>query len=182
VLIGTWGPRTARLAGRVADEVKVGGSANPDMVPVMRTWLSEGAERNGGKPDASRVVMGAVTVVDRDGEAARERARTEVAKYVAVVAELDPTIDLPLELIAGLRALLDAGNHVGAGRLIPDGVLDAFAISGTPAQVARHAALLIDAGASRVEFGTPHGLTWQRGLELLGTEVLPELRRLERIP
>jgi 5,10-methylenetetrahydromethanopterin reductase len=29
LLIGTWGPETARWAGTVADELKIGGSANP---------------------------------------------------------------------------------------------------------------------------------------------------------
>ena len=35
LLIGTWGPETARWAGTVADEVKLGGSANPELVPVL---------------------------------------------------------------------------------------------------------------------------------------------------
>lgn len=181
LMIGTWGPRTARLAGRVAEEVKVGGSANPDMVQVMHAWLGDGAGHGARTANESRVVMGAVTVVDHDGRAARNRARTEVAMYLAVVAALDPTITLPPDLIPRVRALVAAGDHVGAGRLIPEDVLDAFAISGTPSQVTRQAALLIDAGAKRVEFGTPHGMTWQQGLDLLGTEVLPELRRMEKI-
>ena len=33
--IGTWGKKLATLAGEVADEVKIGGSANPDMIPHM---------------------------------------------------------------------------------------------------------------------------------------------------
>ncbi len=181
VLIGTWGPRTAGLARRVADEVKVGGSANPDLVPVMGKWLSEGAELGGGKPHDTSIVMGAVTVVDDDGGAAHDRARTEVAKYVAVVAEFDPTIDLSPDLLPALRRRLTAGDARGAGLLIPDSVLDAFAISGTPAQVTEHAAMLIAAGAERVEFGTPHGLTWQRGVDLLCTRVLPELRGASRL-
>jgi 5,10-methylenetetrahydromethanopterin reductase len=36
---------------------------------------------------------------------------------------------------------------------------------------------VIDAGVHRVEFGTPHGLTDERGVELLGLEVIPRLRR-----
>jgi len=36
---------------------------------------------------------------------------------------------------------------------------------------------LIDAGAARIEFGTPHGLTEAEGLRLLGEQVLPLLRR-----
>ena len=36
LMIGTWGRRTGELAGRIADEVKIGGCANPAMVAVMR--------------------------------------------------------------------------------------------------------------------------------------------------
>jgi 5,10-methylenetetrahydromethanopterin reductase len=54
-------------------------------------------------------------------------------------------------------------------------VLDLFAFSGTPDQVAAQAQVLIDAGASRIEFGTPHGLTGRAGVELLGRAVLPRL-------
>jgi 5,10-methylenetetrahydromethanopterin reductase len=35
---------------------------------------------------------------------------------------------------------------------------------------------LLEAGATRVEFGTPHGLTAARGIELLGRRVLPAVR------
>ncbi|WP_433378697.1 LLM class flavin-dependent oxidoreductase [Actinoplanes sp. CA-142083] len=168
LLIGAWGPQGAALAGRIADEIKVGGSANPDMVPVIRSRVGN---------DEVGIVLGAVTVVDTDGEAARAKARTEVAMYLAVVADLDPTVTLPDGLVAAVSRLVDTGSHAEAGRLIPDDVLDRFAFSGTPVQVARQAQALIDAGVQRVEFGTPHGLTDDRGVELLGSEVLPLLVR-----
>ncbi len=177
LLLGAWGPRGAALAGRIADEIKVGGSANPDMVPVIRERLRPGATAAGRRVDEIGIVLGAVTVVDTDGEVARARARTEVAMYLAVVAGLDPTVTLPAGLVAEVGTLVDAGEDAAAGRLIPDDVLDRFAFSGTPAQVARQAQALIDAGVHRVEFGTPHGLTDDRGVDLLGAEVLPLLSR-----
>jgi 5,10-methylenetetrahydromethanopterin reductase len=70
-----------------------------------------------------------------------------------------------------------AGEHEAAGAYIPDDVLDLFAFSGTPEQVAEQTQRLIDAGARRVEFGTPHGLTDRSGVELLGRKVLPRLDR-----
>ena len=84
LMIGTWRPRMAALAGEVADEVKIGGSANPALVELMRRWI--------GNDDVG-IVVGAVTVVDEDGDAARERARREVEMYLEVVGELDPTIE-----------------------------------------------------------------------------------------
>lgn len=177
LLLGAWGPKGAALAGRIADEIKVGGSANPAMVAVIRDRLQTGAERAGRSVDEIGIVLGAVTVVDANGAAARSRARTEVAMYLAVVAELDPTVELPVNLLTRVKELADRGQHEAAGRLIPDDLLDLFAFSGTPEQVAAQAQALIDAGVRRVEFGTPHGLTDQHGVELLGSAVLPLLRR-----
>lgn len=140
ILIGTWRPRVAAYASEVAAEVKIGGCANPDMVRLMRSWLGA---------DGPRIVVGAVTAVDEDGGRARERARRQVQMYLDVVARLDPTLGL------------------GAGEEPP---LEKFAMAGTPEDVARHALALYDAGASRVEFGNPHGL------DLLCDRVLPLLR------
>jgi 5,10-methylenetetrahydromethanopterin reductase len=175
VMIGAWGPAAAAMAGELADEVKIGGTANPAMIEVMRDRLSPGMVAASRDPGAVGVVVGAVTVVDDDGAAARARARTEVAMYLAVVGELDPTVQLPPELVAEVSRQVEAGRHEEAGRLIPDDVLDLFAFSGRPDQVAAQAQKLIDAGASRVEFGTPHGLTARSGLDLLGRAVLPRL-------
>ena len=175
LLIGTWGPATTAMAGELADEIKVGGTANPAMIGAMRERLAPGLAAAHRPDDAVGVVVGAVTVVDDNGAAARAKARTEVAMYIAVVGRLDPTLVLPPELLGDVTRHVDAGEHERAGRLIPDDVLDLFAFSGTPNQVAAQAQELIDAGASRIEFGTPHGLTVRSGVELLGRSVLPKL-------
>jgi 5,10-methylenetetrahydromethanopterin reductase len=138
LLIGTWKPRMAALAGELADEVKIGGCANPDMVRLMREWIGR---------DEVGVVVGAVTVVDRDGDRARELARAKVAMYVEVVGGLDPTL--------------------------PPGAeppLEKFVLAGTPAEVVAQVEALAAAGLRRVEFGDPVGL------DLLLTEVVPALR------
>ena len=146
LLIGTWGKRTAAWAGTVADELKIGGSANPDLVPVVRAWT--------GAPNV-RIVVGCVTVVDEDGAWARERARAAVAPYLDVVAGLDPTLELR------------------PGQEPP---LDRFAIAGTPDEVAARVIGLWEAGADRVELGTPQGRTTPEGVRLICERVLPLLR------
>jgi 5,10-methylenetetrahydromethanopterin reductase len=121
-------------------------------------------------------VLGAVTVVDDDGDRARRIARREVAEYVDVVAQFDPTIVLDPELVERVRALVAAREHAAAGALLPDDVLDGFAFVGTPEQVALQAEAVLAAGARRVDFGTPHGEPERRGVELLCRDVLPRLR------
>ncbi|MFI7605897.1 LLM class flavin-dependent oxidoreductase [Micromonospora sp. NPDC049366] len=172
VLVGTWGQRTAHSAAAYAAEVKVGGSANPAMAATMRAWLDEAARGSGH----TGVVLGAVTVVDEDGALARQVARREVAMYVAVVAALDPTVEVDPELLARIQQHVGRREDDLAGALIGDDLLDLFAFSGTPEHVAAQAAAVFDAGASRVEFGTPHGLTPHHGIDLLGRRVLPLLR------
>ena len=122
------------------------------------------------------MVLGAVTVVSEDGQAARSRARAEVARYLAVVADLDPTAELPDGFAVRVRDLVAAGQDSAAGALIPDDVLDRFAFSGTPSHVAGLARRVLEAGAGRVDFGAPHGLADAEGVALLGTAVLPRLR------
>jgi len=147
LLIGTWGPETARWAGTVADEVKLGGSANPDLVPVAREWIAN---------PAVRVVVGCVSVVDEDGDWARERARTAVEPYLGVVAHLDPTLDLR------------------DGQQPP---FERFCIAGTPEEVAARVVELWDAGVGRVELGTPQSRTTIGGVDLICERVLPLLGR-----
>jgi 5,10-methylenetetrahydromethanopterin reductase len=167
LLVGTWSARLAAFAAEAAQEVKVGGSANPTLVPVMRDRIGK---------DEVRIVLGAVTVVDEDGARARSLARRKVAMYLAVVAELDPTFSLDPDLLARVRELVAAGDDEGAGAQIPNDVLDRFAFAGAPEQLVAHAEAVFDAGAGRIDFGAPHGLSEQRGLELLCTRVLPRLR------
>ena len=71
--------------------------------------------------------------------------------YLDVVGSLDPTLE---------------------GESPP---LEKFVLAGTPAEVAGQAAALLEAGAYRVEFGTPQGEPTEHGVELLCDRVLPEL-------
>jgi 5,10-methylenetetrahydromethanopterin reductase len=93
--------------------------------------------------------------------------RRELALYLPVVAQLDPTVATDPELTARMARLVTQGESVAAGNLIPDDLLDRFAFAGTPADVAAHCEALFAAGATRIEFGTPHGVTPERGLRLL---------------
>jgi 5,10-methylenetetrahydromethanopterin reductase len=175
LLIGTWGPRLAAIASEIADEVKIGGSANPAMVPLMREWTAgEGLAKRARRPVG--IVVGAVTVVDEDARLARARARREVALYLDVVGRLDPTVEIRAEVLTNLGRALREGGEQAAAKVVPDEILDRFAFAGAPDVVAEHAIAVLEAGADRVEFGTPHGLSDDRGVELLGARVLPAVR------
>jgi 5,10-methylenetetrahydromethanopterin reductase len=175
-MLGTWGVQTARLAGEVADEIKVGGSANPAMAGHLRPHIEAGQVAAGRRAGSVGICLGAVTVVDEDREAARALARREVALYLPVVAPLDPTVTDRewLDRITAAAARLD---YAAVERDISDEMLDRFAYAGRPEDIVRQVEALAAAGVTRVEFGTPHGIDATHGIMLLGQYVLPALRR-----
>lgn len=136
ITVGTWGSKTAAMAAALADEIKIGGSANPAVAARMRNLAGA---RIG-------ICLGAVTVVDEDRQVARDLARRQVARYLTVVARLDPH---------------DEFN------------LDHFAFAGTPEDIVSRVEAVFAAGATRVEFGTPLGPDPHAALRLLGERVLP---------
>jgi 5,10-methylenetetrahydromethanopterin reductase len=178
ILIGTWGKKLAAVAGEIADEVKIGGSANPDVIPVIADYIAAGEIAVGRECGTVGIAIGAVSVVDEDREAARWEVKRQVALYLPIVAKLDPTVQLEPELLARVEQFSNQKDYDAAARLISDETLDRFAFAGNPNDMIEHAERLFAAGASRVEFGTPHGLNPKTGIRLLGEKVLPALRRV----
>ncbi|MCW5849393.1 MAG: LLM class flavin-dependent oxidoreductase [Anaerolineae bacterium] len=167
VLLGAWGAQLIRATVDLIDEVKVGGTANPDLMPVMRQRI--------GRPEVG-LAVGAVSVVDEDRSRAQVLARREVALYLPVVAALDPTYTPDPDEMARVQAAVAQGDRETAARAISDDTLRRFAFAGTPEDLVRHIGDLADAGATRVELGTPHGLDEAEAIRLLGQRVVPSFR------
>lgn len=177
LLIGTWGRKLAALAGELADEVKIGGSANPDVIPVIADYIAVGEEQVGRERGSVSLAIGAVSVIDADRECARWTARKSVSLYLPIVSRLDPTIEIDPQLMARVQAHVQAAEDDQAARLISDDLLERFAFAGNPADIIGQCEALFDAGAGRIELGTPHGIQDAAGgIQLIGQEVIPALK------
>ena len=121
----------------------------PESALELALEASLGATHSRRDSDAIGLVVGAVTVVDTDGKAARDLARREAALYLPVIAELDRSLDIDPELLARIRAASDAYDFERAGSYISDDLLRRVAFAGTPEQVADQAAAVFEAGARR---------------------------------
>ncbi|MDE2950885.1 MAG: LLM class flavin-dependent oxidoreductase [Chloroflexota bacterium] len=175
--IGTWGKKLAAVAGEVADEVKIGGSANPDVIPVIADHIAVGEARAGRAKGTVKVVIGAVSVIDEDRALARWIARKSVALYLPIVSRLDPTLKIDPELMTTVQARVNAGDDDAAARLIPDDILDRFVFAGNPDDVIGQCERLYEAGAGRIELGTPHGAREAAtGIHLIGQRIIPALK------
>lgn len=179
ILVGTWGPQMAAMAGALAGEVKVGGCWNPDFVPVIRRHVARGARRAGRDPHDVGIVVGAVTVVHEDRAVAEALARREVAMYLPVVMRLDPTLDVEESEVAAVEAAVARDDVEAAATALSRPVLQKLACYGTPADVIAQVEAFAAAGVSRVEFGTPHGPDEAAAIRLLGERVLPHFEAQE---
>ncbi len=169
-MLGSWGPKTIDACLPFVSEIKLGGTANPDAARQLKASLKQ---RNA----AAKVVCGSVTVVDKDGRAARQKARREVALYLPVVAELDTTVVIEPQRLYGIREAMKHYDVDKAITYISDELLAKFALAGTPDDLSEQMLDLFAAGVDRIELGTPHGLSSESGLALLGEIVLPTVHR-----
>jgi 5,10-methylenetetrahydromethanopterin reductase len=177
LMIGGWGQHILNLAGEIADEVKIGGAAGPELPAIARQRIAPGAQARGRDPDEIGVVLGAVTIVDEDRDAAVAEVRRRAATYIPVVGALDPvaTRDYP-DALAAIGEASNRGDFEAAARAIPDGLLKRFAFAGAPNDVIHQVEAALSGGASRVDFGSPHGLGPIAGIDLIGAKVLPYFR------
>ncbi len=152
---------------------------------IRRWWTScgsgcsAGSTRAGRPSDAVGVVLGAVTVVDRDGDAARRHARREVAMY----------LDVSRRSIRPSRCRTTCSPRSGCASRTATTRAPAGSCRATCSICSRSRAhrttsrprreRLIEAGVDRIEFGTPHGIDSAEGIGLLGREVLPQLRECD---
>lgn len=166
--LGAWGPLTIKNCAKYVQEIKLGGSANPDLVRWQRQKLD--SFDSGGKID---ICIGAVTVIDEDGERARLLAKREVALFLPVVATYDKTLNIDAELLTRIKSAASEYDFERGAKDISDELLARFAFAGTPADIIKQTESLIDAGTARVEYGTPHGINEENGMKLLGEKVLP---------
>lgn len=181
-MLGAWGTQAIEACASLITEIKLGGTANPKVVAHMRDVVSHAAVRAGRPADAIGIAVGAVTVVDQHGDTARALARRKAALYLPVIAKLDHTLGIEPDLLARINAAADVYDFDTAAGLITDDLLRRLAFAGTADEVAAQADALRAAGATRIEFGTPHGLREETGLRLLGQRVLPALRGTQHEP
>ena len=176
IMIGTWGPKMAAVAGELADDVKVSPIAHAPAATHLREAIAAGAKKTGRDPHDIRLVMGGMCVVDEDRERARNLARREVALYLPIVAPLDPTFDLDADWQGRLSEASQRGDWEAAAALISDEILDRFVYAGNPSDLIAQLERAREGGIYRVDLGTPHGIQPQEGIRLLGERVLPHFR------
>jgi 5,10-methylenetetrahydromethanopterin reductase len=154
IVVGASGPKMLRLAGEIGDGAILTGRARAG--PVLSSMLGElraGREAAGRAHQPFQTYLGVAAAVDDD----RERALAAVRPHVAASALVHPRwplSDAAREAGARVQGVYTYDEHMSpsdkfAG-LIPDEVVQEFAIAGTPDECIAQARELFAAGIDEI--------------------------------
>ena len=175
IMVGTGGPKMCRMAGGVADEVKAGGSWSIAYSRYMWEHIAAGAKEMGRAPGDVGLVLGPLTAISEDREAAEQAARHTLAFYLPYLQPMPAYVGVEQEEIDRVQAATSAGDYEGAAALLSANARDNFARYGNAhdciEQIER---MVAETHVSRIEFGMPHGPDGSAAaIHLLGEKVLP---------
>ncbi len=192
VWIAAGGPRTLRMAGRVADGVFIRVGRHEANLRAAISAVREGAMAVGRDPDEVKISLIFHTILTDDLERAALISRSMAAGYY----EYSPMLFEPPGFtwngpdVAELKKQVwpdfhHADDLEASGRVVsflPDTVADAFALYGTPAMIAQQLCEVLHLGF-RVDMIIPHpaptpapGGPRPDYIERFATEVIPLLK------
>jgi 5,10-methylenetetrahydromethanopterin reductase len=157
IFVAASGPRTLRLAGRVADGVLVQAGADPHLVRWALAQVEAGAREAGRTLDELTLCLRVGCSVDDDRERAREDAKPYAAAAVKTIFDAVPDDELPPHLVGDARELrerYDYYQHTHAETmhrdLLTERRIDAAAVTGTAEEAAVRFRELAGLGVDRI--------------------------------
>ncbi len=187
IYVGTSGPMTLRLAGKISDGVILTNLSNPAYVRWAADLVREGAEQAGRDPDELLICAFITLSVDDDRQAARDATKEILAIYYHNVGEVAAsTVGTPgdsLDLLGvtaehyhELDQALQSGGVPRAMELIGDAEIDRSSVAGTPEDCVEQLVPFLEAGLNVPIAFHAIGPDKEKSIRLLGEKVIPALR------
>ena len=179
VYISAEGPRTLRVAGRVADGVILGSGFDLKVLAWARERVAEGAreaKRNAGDID---IMPAGMTVIDSDGPRARKAVRARLANRAHHNFRFTMET-VPPEEVAGVERFMrgfDISKPLEERidpELVTDYLVHRFTIAGTPEECAARVCELAAAGVKRLLLTPPEGI-YLEVVAAWGKQIIPKL-------
>ncbi len=177
IYISAEGPRSLRVAGRVADGVILGIGFDLRLLEWVREQISQGAQEVGRSPSEIDIMPAGMICVDDDGNRARNLVRCRLANRAHHNFRF--TLEtVPPEELAGVKRFMDAFDITKPleervnPELVTDYLVQRFTIAGTPEECVARIQKLADTGVKRLLL-TPPGAVYNEVLEAWGRRVIP---------
>lgn len=153
VYIAASGPRLLRLAGRVADGVILLVGTNPDSVRSAINTIHESATSARRDPQEIDIVLWAPMALDEDAMVARDRVRAHVSRTVLRPIRVELSQD-EMETVDAIRKQYNYYDHMVPhsehSKLVPDTLVDRFALAGRHEEVRNRISHLEELGVSQI--------------------------------
>lgn len=178
IFIGTWGPKTLQMAGRLE---AVSGTVtdtlwNPKFVPVIKENLRLGANEVGRDPESLLIGARPFTSVSKSREAAEKTAKSALVNYLPHLSPLSDYAGIDEFEIQEVRAAIARGDLASAEKAISEKSVRSFTATGTPDDLIDQTEDMIRAGVRHIIFGYPLGPSREKAVNLIGQDVIPHFQ------
>ncbi len=179
IYISAEGPRSLRVAGRVADGVILGSGFDLRVLDWAREQVAEGAREAGRDPSEIDIMPAGMIAVDDDGPRARSLVRSRLANRAHHNFRF--TLEtVPPDEVAGVKRFM-AGFDISKPleeridpNLVTDYLVQRFTIAGTPQECVQRVRELAQAGVRRLLLTPPEAI-YHQVLQAWGCKVIPQL-------
>ncbi len=175
-----------RVAGRVADGAIMQGCVADPLVQFFKGAVAEGARRAGRDPRSVELIARLNVCVSDDWKAARDAMRPTIVRSLAAQRRDFFTfrtagLEIPDALrdaVARLTYTHDTAPLMKVAPLVPDAFVDAVALTGPPAEIARNVVRLARSGiAQLMVYPMATDGNSASTVERFQTEVMPAVRK-----
>jgi 5,10-methylenetetrahydromethanopterin reductase len=174
ITLGVMGPMLLELSGEIADGTLFGALAGVDFFRWAMAQVEKGLATSGRSADSMAYSTVALTLVDRDGAAARAAARPILASFLGEFGV--NTLTDAYGISGQVTEILERGGPEAMEAEMPDEWLEDLTLVGTPAEVVVKIRRWLDAGIDSICVFLPDEQLERATLQLVGEEVIPALR------
>ncbi|KXF50383.1 5,10-methylene tetrahydromethanopterin reductase [Rhodococcus sp. SC4] len=153
IYIAASAPKILQMSGRIADGVIVLVGTAPRFIEAALATIEKGAKESGRSLDDLHIVLWTPTAIGPDRTEARDLVRAHVSRVAIrpLPATVDPALEAAIERI---RQSYDYYHHMDTeashADLVPDELVDLFALAGTPDECARRLKEIESLGVDQV--------------------------------
>jgi 5,10-methylenetetrahydromethanopterin reductase len=175
IVIGTFGPQTAKLAGEIADGLLTSCLANGDYYATLWNSMAAGARAAGRDPKSLEAIVSPICVLSDDDAASRALIRPMLAEGMQWFQPMTAAAGIDDATVEAARAAARAGDLRRAAELVPERAIDYFTVAGSPSAVIPRLESLVAAGANHLAF-TIVPFNVDETIRLIAEQIMPHFR------
>ena len=184
IYVASNAPRGLQVAGELADGAIVSGCAEEPSIDYAKGLIAKGARKVGRDLAEIDLVARLNCCVSTDGQGARNSIRTATIRPLpghlnfVTAAGIEVAPDLAASL-SQMGYTLDDATLADMARRVPDHIIDAMTLAGTPEEVAQRVGRIVRRGVNQIlvrPSPSPEGGI-NGTLEAFATQVMPIVRR-----